>query len=432
MPESKRRKKKGSRPRRRPPTRRPLTDELSPVDGIVRTILDGGKELVELEDPLEAEVWASGVLGTTYKPPLPITEHDRFGEAVWDGVLTRAEAEGAPTSLAVLRALGAVASDPVASRATEAADRLAAGGTTEPAWRDEIGTTELVDTWRLADPYGDQTMYYASFRYPGRPAHALTALYDENLGAIMKDAGVGTVVGDPRARAAEGPDSEVEDIDASALAGVVRAAIASGDMYLDNDWTQDFKELRALLLARMRGLPAAVPPETVPPDDAAREALVDEFLATPDAPPDDDVTRSILDHCLMARCDFGDGDPLRWSPTVVEMFLLDFLPRKAVMDTAQIRAMPDVLRRWVGFALERRGLERRWIDETQAAIERFTPAFRRAVTDQSNFGPAKAITNAMRADGIDLLDEEAVQGWIEAFNARPFEERDEFLRDRAP
>jgi len=42
--------------------------------------------------------------------------------------------------------------------------------------------------------------------------------------------------------------------------------------------------------------------------------------------------------------------------------------------------------RWVGFALERRGLERRWIDDTQAAIERF--------------------------------------------KARPFEEPDEFLRDR--
>ena len=432
MPESKRRKKKGSPSRRRPPTRRPPGDELPPVEGIIRTILDGGTELLGLDDPLEVEVWASGALGTTYKPPLPITVQDRFGEAVWDGVVSRAEAEGGATSLAVLRALGAVASDPVASRATETADRIAAGGTTEPAWGAEIGTAELVDAWRLADPYGDQTMYFASFRYPGRPAHALTALYDENLGAIVKDAGVGVAAGDARARAAEDPDTEVEDIDASALAGAVRSAIASGDLYLDNDWTPEFKELRALLLARMRGLPAGEPRETVPPDDAAREALVAEFLVRPGAPPDDDVTRAILDHCLTARCDFGDGDPLRWSPTAVEMFLLDFLPRKVALDTGQIRAMPDVLRRWVGFALDRRGLERRWIDETQAAVERFIPEFRRAVTDPSSFGPAKAMTNAMLADGIDLLDPEAVQAWIEAFNARPFEERDEFLRDRTP
>jgi HEAT repeat protein len=171
---------------------------------------------------------------------------------------------------------------------------------------------------------------------------------------------------------------------------VVRAAIASGDMYLDNDWTPEFKELRALLLSRMRGLPAGEPPETVPPDDAARAAHVEGFLATPDAPPDDDVTRAILDHCLLARCDFGDGDPLRWSPTVVEMFLLDFLPRKVALDTGQIRAMPDVLRRWAAFALERRGLERRWIGETQAAIEHFTPEFRQAVTDPSATGRRSA------------------------------------------
>jgi hypothetical protein len=409
-----------------------MGEELPPVDGIVRTILDGGEELLDLDDPLDVEIWASGALGTTFKPPLPITVQDRFGDAVWDGVLKRAEAQGGSPSLAVLRALGAVASDPIASRYTDAADSIAAAGTPEPSWEAELGDAELLDAWRLADAYGDQTMYYASFQYAGRPAHALTALYDENLGAIVKDAGVDTVAGDPRARAAEDPDTAVEDIDAGTLAGIVRAAIASGDMYLDNDWTPEFKELRALLLARMRGLPAAVPPETVPPDDIAREVLVEEFLATKDAPPDDDVTRAILDHCLTARCDFGDGDPLRWSPTVVEMFLLDFLPRKAALDTGQIRAIPDVLRRWVAFALERRGLERRWIDETQATIERFTPEFRRAVTDQSNFGPAKAMMNAMRADGVDLLDEEAVQSWIDAFNARPFEERDEFLRDRTP
>jgi hypothetical protein len=50
----------------------------------------------------------------------------------------------------------------------------------------------------------------------------------------------------------------------------------------------------------------------------------------------------VLDHCLVARCDYGDGDPLRWSPTVVEMFLLDFLPRKAAMSMAEVRAVPYV------------------------------------------------------------------------------------------
>jgi len=237
---------------------------------------------------------------------------------------------------------------------------------------------------------------------------------------------------DPRGRLDTEPGLSVADVDPGELSARVRAAIASGDMYLDNDWTQDFRNLRALLLARMGTLPQVEWAEPEPPSDAEREAIVDAFLASPDAPPDDQVTRGILDLCLTGRCDFGGGDPFRWSPTVVEMFMLDFLPRKATIDAGQIRALPDVLRRWVAYGLAQRGCERRWIDETTAVIDELAPEFRRAVTDPDNFGSAKALSNAMMADGVDLTDADEVQAWIDAFNARPFAERDAFLRGRTP
>jgi hypothetical protein len=440
MPESRgRKRKKGGRrptvrpdrePRRADPPRG--REELPPVDGIVRTIVRGGRELLSLEDPFEVELWASAVLGTTYKQPLPLDVRERFEKLVWDGVLTRAEAEGSPASLAVLRALAAVAEEPLAGRAAGTADRVTARGVPEPPWVGEIGAAAFVRGWTLADVYRDQTAYYAHFRYPGRDEHLVSALYDENLGGIVKDASAGVLARDPRAAAERAPDAVVADIDPGTLASAVRSAIASGDLYLDNDWTEDFKELRALLLARMRLLPEGEAPSVEPLDDASREALVEEFLTRPGAPPDDEVTRGVLDHCLTARCDFGDGDALRWSPTVVEMFLLDFLPRKATVDAAQIRAMPDVLGAWVAFCLERRGLEPRWIEETQATVDELMPEFRQAVTDQSSFGSGKRIEYAMLADGVDLTDEGAVQDWIDAFNARPFEERDEFLSGSLP
>jgi hypothetical protein len=284
-----------------------------------------------------------------------------------------------------------------------------------------------VRAWTLTDPYEDQIGYFAHFRYPGRPEHLVSAIYDENLGGIVKDASAGVLASDPRAAAEADPDASVDDIEPSALAAHVLAAIASGDLFIDNDWTDGFKQLRALLLTRMRLLPEGALPERLPPDADARDALVAEFLASEGAPPDDEVTRAILDQCLLARCDHGDGDPLRWSPTVVAMFLLDFLPRKVTLDNRQVRAVPDVLRRWVGFALARRGLDRRWIEETQATVDDLAKEFRRAVTDPSSAGPAKAMANAMLADGVDLSDPDAAQGWIDAFNARPFEERDAFL-----
>ena len=47
--------------------------------------------------------------------------------------------------------------------------------------------------------------------------------------------------------------------------------------------------------------------------------------------------------------------------------------------------------------------------------------------DPAPGGPAEAITRAMLADGVDIMDTTAVQAWMEAFNNRPFEDRDAVL-----
>jgi len=110
--------------------------------------------------------------------------------------------------------------------------------------------------------------------------------------------------------------------------------------------------------------------------------------------------------------------------------MLDFLPRKASLDAGQIRALPSVLRSWVRYALTRRGLDEDHIEATMDVVERLESEFRRVATNPDNFGPAKAVTNAMLADRVDLLDEDAVEAWLDVFNARPLEERDDFLGGR--
>ena len=405
-------------------------DAVPPIDGLVGKVVRGGTELLEVEDPFEAELWASSTLGSFYKLPLPIEVRDELEGALGPAIVSEAERQAGGESLAVLRALGAVADDGLAEECRAAAARLAQAGALDPPWAGELGSAELVDAWMLSDPYGDQEGYYATFRYPGRRAHMLMALYDENLGGIIKDAFAAYSKDDPsvhRARAAREPGARVETTDPEQMASRIVGAINSGDRYLDNDWTEDFKDTRALLLSRMRSLSMdSLPEPPAPLSEDARTALTQEFLASPFAPSDEEAA-SIVSHCLDARCDYGDGDPLRWSPIVTELFMLDFLPRKAFLNAAEIRVLPDVLRAWVRFALTRRGLEERWIAETEAAVSRFAPRFRQAATDERSFGPAKAITNAMLADGVDLTDQDAVDGWIEAFNARPLEERDTFL-----
>jgi hypothetical protein len=432
VPVSKKRKKgSGKKVPRSPRPAHVRRDDLPPVDGIVRTLLRGGNELLQVDDPFDAERWASAFLGTVYKR-LPWGEEDRFFERVFDGVVEEAGRASDPASLAVLRAFASLAPEPHDITCAKAGDELAARGVPEPSWARGLGEPTFARAWTLTDVFEDQTAYYAHFRYPGQGEHLIGAVLDENLGGIVKDAAAGVLMpgADPRATAEADPKAVVGDVDAGELAARVLAAIDTGDMYIDNAWTDEFRELRALLLSRMAQLPAIVLPEPVVASDDEREAIIDAFLASPGAPADDDSTRGILDQCLTARCDFGDGDPFRWSPIVVEMFLLDYLPRKGTLDVGQIRALPDVLRGWIRYALTRRGVDERHIEGAVAVVGELEAEFRRQVTDPNNFGLAKAISSAMLTDGVDLLDEEAVGAWIEGFNARPFEQRDDFLAGR--
>lgn len=440
MPKSRGRKNKkssGSKNagKRRPPSPLSSLDPAGPypappVSKLVDIIMSGD-DLVGEDDPFMAEMWASQMLGTSYKLPLPIHVRGEFEKSMETSLIEAIDQARDEKQLRILRALAAIAPDPIGARAQTRADELAGRGVPDPPWAQEIGRPEFVDAWMTEDPYGDQRGYFARFRYPGRDPHTVTTLYDVNLGGIVKDALAGYTKGD--LRSAPTPEGMPRrDVETTAMATEILSGIAMGDMYIDNDWTEDFRKTRALLYARMRPLVGdlpKVPPESNPLSEEGRATLIEEFLGSGHAT-GLGAEDSIIHHALDYRCDYSDGDALRWSPIGVELFMMDFLPRKASLDTIEIRNVPAVLKGWVRFALEKRGLEERWISETEAAVVRWAKDFKKEATDPNNFGPAKAITQAMVASGIDLTDRRSVDRWIEDFNNRPFEERDEFLRDR--
>ena len=405
------------------------------IEDLADVIVRGGAELLDVDDPLEAEAWASAMLGQFYKIDAPWEARDELERTLWPTVVGRAEAAHDASSLAVLEALGAVADEDVARAARGAAGRLRAAGIPSRGWAGELGKVAFEDAWMLADVYGDHEAYVATFRYPGRPSHVVNALYDKAMGEIIKDGFVGYTKGDLRRDVPTEPGVATTDADPKRMARRIIDAIASGDLYLDNDWTPEFKRYRALILARMQSLPAPRMREARPPGSRERQRLIREFLASDhiasggDAP-DADL---IASHCLDYSCDYLGDDGLRWSPIVVEQFMLDYLPRKVSMSLAEVRQVPTVLRGWVRFALARRGLEERWIAETQSAVDANAKAFRSAMTNVDEFGLAKRLGASMLADGVAPLDQASVDRWIEDFNARPLAERDALLgRPRRP
>lgn len=62
--------------------------------------------------------------------------------------------------------------------------------------------------------------------------------------------------------------------------------------------------------------------------------------------------------------DYRDGDPLRWSPILVEIALADWFPRKLNLDDDEIDALAGILRRWIRFAGEKSGLSEEAVLET--------------------------------------------------------------------
>jgi hypothetical protein len=431
------------------------------IGELVAALLKSGRGLDGVDDPLEAEAWASAILAMSHKQPVPFELQQELERSFLPRLVQAAERKRDRAGLAMLCALASVSDDP---DARAAAERMKAHGLAPPPWAAVIGRPQLIETMTATDPFGDQIGYYFLFRYAGEPDHLVLALYDENLGGIIKDAVVAPLQPDTDILELLGhePDVEGRMVKPAVAAGSVISAVANGDLFVDNDWSEDFRQNRALLLARMRqilerheaatatqaaspghevaagGTASALPYDPPPPEPPGREdqeALIQEFMASPLAAglsTERDVALAILDHCMTARCDFGDGDPLRWSPIVVELFMLDFLPRKVTLDFAQIAALPEVLAAWVRFCLGKRGLAEHLIIETQDAVARYSAEFREAVTNPHNFGLAKAFSNAMRADGVDLLDEQAVAAWMAAFNARPQDERDAFLGPHLP
>ena len=135
-----------------------------------------------------------------------------------------------------------------------------------------------------------------------------------------------------------------------------------------------------------------------------RDALVDDFLSSPETPGlgldgEDSPARVVAEAIVAYRCDYADGDPLRWSTIVAELFMLDWVPRKTNLPDEALELLPDAVRAWVRYAGRRKGLAHRHVEETLAAVDRFEKEFTEAIHDPSRFGPAKQLVSAISPTG---------------------------------
>lgn len=372
-------------------------------DAVVSRLFEGvlrsaRNHLCRATEPLAAEIWASGLLAvwdSTAGPSLldPVDRNqDAFGEAL----VRYAGFQATPEAVAVLLGVAAVAPTPLATKARTAAVGIHRMGVPAPPWAETVGRAVPTEAWIGTDAYGDQDIVIIGFTYPGPVAegHTLCVLVDHNAAGIAKDAYLAADLATTLTRwqEAEANGITLRPIPLAEASGRLADALVASEFHSAGGENERLSELRALLCARQALLP---PGERIGLPElagAARERLVAEFLESPEAA-ELLFEPSVVEIChrLVAyRCDYGDGDPLRWSPTLVGWCLLEHFPRCATggdLDEHDLALVPEVLVAWTRFAGRRRGLAPDVLGRTLAAIQVCRGDFALAITGEAGDTP---------------------------------------------
>ncbi|RKR89139.1 hypothetical protein BDK92_3477 [Micromonospora pisi] len=396
-------------------------------------VLQAARDVTKLDCALDAEMLGTALLGSIYA----IADEDRSG-AVREfvgGFLAATSRRRTAAAITIRNVFATLVPDAEGAASVKR-------GAIAPPWSEQLGRVRLTGSYAYGDVYGDQTSYLATFAYDdgeaGGPEHAVVALVDHNIG-IAKDVFVGgpaeRILGQVREMCTEDELTWFREEDPRRLrqevARYLEVTDGLGDLPAEGSLATD----RALVGARLALLPAAalaaVPDEPEPLSAEQRTALVRAFLDSPEAarfglPDVPEADLASLHFCLSLVLDhsatFPDADPMRWSPAVAGLFLLDWVHRRAVLDMDDAAMLPRAVRAWAAYASRQRGLPPSAAVQTDQAIEEMVPEFVRLYSTGERRSPATAAVAQLLADGIDPEDPDALDAWIEANRQRLGEE----------
>ncbi|HWS38176.1 MAG TPA: hypothetical protein VN408_36250 [Actinoplanes sp.] len=386
-------------------------------------VLHAARDVTKLGCALDAEMLGTALLGSVYS----IAEEDR-AEAVRDFVgrfLTVTTEADSPAAATIREVFATLVPD-----AEGAA--LVGHDTQAPVWVTQLGRVRPTGCWAYGDVYGDQTSYLVTFAYEdtsdGGPEHAVVALVDHNIG-ITKDVFVATAAGPLLTQVRQICETDELAWFRTEDPGRLRDEVGRhlqmtdelGDLPADGSLATD----RMLASARLALLPAVTTPPLAEPARPSGSDLLRDFLASPEATrfelPAGSPTSAdgaSMDFCLSLVLDHAaslpDGDPLRWSPAVAGLFLLDWVHRRAVLDLDDAAMLPRVARAWSAYASRRRALPAAAVTAIDTAMEELIPEFARLYTTGERRSPATAAVAQLISEGVDPNDSAAIDAWLEA------------------
>lgn len=391
-------------------------------------VLRAARDIGQVSTAFDADILLSTLLGSVYTAVLPDrgAALDSFARALREHIVTVDD----PAGPLVARVLDSLSHTP------------ATGLAPDVAWAGQIGAIRVTGAYVYGDRYGDQTSYVATYAYAdeelGGPEHAVVVLADHNLG-LAKDIFVAAPAAAILVRLQADVATEDDamswflEVEPSTVRTAAMAYLGCTDMAPELPEGDSLPSNRALALGRLALLPVeamtptptdVVPATPVETDHATmRAALIADFLDSPES----DLAgftefggerRESLTYCLALFVDFAGlrGDPLRWSPAGVEMFLTMWVHERAILDADDTEVLPDALRAWVAWAGRVIDLPTRALQKTLTSIRETRGEFARLCATGERQSPAAKAMAQLVADGVDLTDPDAVDIWLKTYN----------------
>lgn len=216
-------------------------------------------EIAEARDPLTAELVLCAAFGALEAGLPDDADEDERLEALTvllGEVIGHAQAQASVDALALLRVCSVLGPATTRAVADEGARELVAAGVADRSWAGTVGRPTMLRAWRYEDVFGEQSSVGVLFDYRGRE-HAFMVLVDHVLGGGIKDCWVtegrsakamrNTVA----AAMASKPEAVFEDIDATAVAALLGAALANLPCPEQDDQIEDVASHLYLLRARV-------------------------------------------------------------------------------------------------------------------------------------------------------------------------------------
>jgi hypothetical protein len=391
-------------------------------DEVFQEMLQAARELLAVRTPLDAELMVSDMIGAWWGKRVKGGDVE---QVLGEGLVDYAAKAGTPASLTLLICLAYLGTARQGAKAEGAALAMMESGVARPRWADRVGAVKPTGCFVSRDAYGDQDTVICTFGYrwtdpaaegvtpdarnPDR--HALVLVVDYNMSGMARDAWVSSHVDklleQARAEAAGNPMLLFEEIEPQQARALLDSAMrATREPKTPPPVSDGYSAFHAFARSRLKALPPGrtrpAPLYVEAPYSRERRAmLAAEFLASDAAEhlSDPSSASRCADHIIDYGCEHDFSRPMRISPTKCETFLLDWLPRKVMLSTAEQEAMPHVLSAWVRFAAGRTGLPEPGLRETLDAVWEATGKFPTAYRDPTSFGLDRPLLERLLPDG---------------------------------